>query len=403
MQYGQVVVVDNGGFFPEAPNEQDVAWFVMDAMKLLGTEAVGIADRDLKYGYAWLRSQQKRTGLALVSANLIDKKSGKPAFAAYTIKKIGNAKVDIFGLTSDKVDLGPARDSLKAEDPLVAAKKAIADLHKNGATVVVLLSQLGKVESEDLVTALTGIDVVITGRNVPLIQKGRMIKNTIVNYGGEQGQYMGRTLVSLDPKGHMASAESDMFILSPEVGEKPEMLQLVKSFEDAWNEKLRKTQMESDAQKQVQKEDNPDRFLGSELCARCHTQEAEQWKTTSHSVAWQTLVNVKKDATPECIVCHSVGFQKPGGFVSATATPHLTNVQCENCHGIGTEHDAFAAAPHRVTAETCKNCHKGDNDPEFDWDKKLPRIAHNNFSGETIKNKKNKMGGEPSGMMKSGH
>src|SRR4029079_6982986 len=115
---------------------------------------------------------------------------------------------------SDKVDLGPARDSLKAEDPLVSAKKAIADLRKNGATVVVLLSSLGKVESEDLVTALTGIDVVITGRNVPLIQKGRMIKNTIVNYGGEQGQYMGRTLVSVDPKGHMASAESDMFILS---------------------------------------------------------------------------------------------------------------------------------------------------------------------------------------------
>jgi hypothetical protein len=161
--------------------------------------------------------------------------------------------------------------------------------------------------------------------------------------------------------------------------------------------------MESEAQKQIQKEENPDRFLGSELCMRCHTQEGEQWKTTSHSVAWATLVNAKKDATPECVVCHSVGFQKPGGFVSLAATPHLSNVQCENCHGIGTEHDAFATAPHRVTAETCKTCHHGENDPEFDWDKKLPKIAHNNFSGETIKNKKNKMGGEPSTGMKSGH
>ena len=45
MQYGQVVLVDNGGFFPEAPNEQDVAWFLMDAMHVLNTDA---AIRSLK-------------------------------------------------------------------------------------------------------------------------------------------------------------------------------------------------------------------------------------------------------------------------------------------------------------------------------------------------------------------
>ena len=214
-------------------------------MKLLGTDAVGVGERDLKYGLAWLKGQQKRTGLNLVSANLLDKKTGKPVFAPYTIKKVGNVKVGIFGLISDKVDLGPARDSLTAQDPLVAAKKAIADLRKNGATVIVLLSQLGKVESEDLVTAVPGVDALITGRNIPLIQKGRLIKSTVVAYGGEQGQYLGRTMMTVDSKGKPLSGENDMFILSPEVGEKPDMQQLVKSFEDAFNEKMRRSQMES--------------------------------------------------------------------------------------------------------------------------------------------------------------
>ena len=58
-----------------------------------------------------------------------------------------------FRIAAIGYDLGPARDSLTAQDPMVAAKKAIVDMHKAGATVIVLLSQLGKVESEDLVTA----------------------------------------------------------------------------------------------------------------------------------------------------------------------------------------------------------------------------------------------------------
>jgi len=401
-QYGQVLIVDNGGFFPEQAFEHDIAWFLLDAMKMLGTDAVGVGERELKYGLAWLKQQQKRSGVPLVCANLMDKKTGKTVFPPYLIKKVGTVKVGVFGLISDKVDLGMARDSLKVEDPMVAAKKAIADIHKSGASVVVLLSQLGKVESEDLVTAVPGMDAVIAGRNVPMIQKGRLIKNTVVCYGGEQGQYIGRTVLTLD-KGKVTTGDNDMYILSPDVGEKPEILAVVKSFEDAYNEKLRKQQMQNDAKQEQQKEDNPDRFLGSELCVRCHSEEGEQWKTTSHSLAWQTLVTVKKDATPECITCHSVGFNKPGGFVSTSSTPHLAGVQCENCHGIGTDHDAFAAPPHRITAEVCQQCHHGENDPEFDFAKKLPRIAHDNFSGETIKNMKNKMPGDSSsGMMKSG-
>jgi hypothetical protein len=238
---------------------------------------------------------------------------------------------------------------------------------------------------------VTGVDAVIVGRNVPLLQKGRLVKNTIACYGGEQGQYLGRTLITLD-KGAVTARENDMAILSPAVGEKPEILELVKSFEDSYNEKLRKQEMQQSVERAQPQENQPDRFLGSEVCIRCHTAEGEQWKTTSHAVAWQTLVDAKKDATPDCIGCHVVGFRKPTGFANATSTPHLSNVQCENCHGIGTQHEAFAASPHRITEEVCTTCHQGENDPEWNWEKKLPMIAHHNFSGETIKNKKNKMG-----------
>ncbi len=385
-------MVDNGGFFPESANSHDVAWFLMDAMKLLGTDAVGVGDRDLRYGVAYLQSQQKRTGLPLVSSNLLDAKTKKPLFQPYLIKTVGKVKVGVLSLISDKVDLGPARDSLSITEPAVTAEKTIAEMKKKGAQVIVLLSQLGKVETEDLVTAVAGMDVAIVGRNVPLLQQGRVIKNTIACYGGEQGQYLGRTVITLD-KGVVTKRENDMSILSPVVGEKPEILELVKSFEDSYNEKLRKQETAAATTRQEKQEDQPDRFLGSEVCIRCHTAEGEQWKTTSHSVAWQTLIDAKKDATPDCIGCHVVGFRKPTGFTNLTSSPHLSNVQCENCHGIGTRHEAFAAAPHRVAEAVCTQCHQGENDPEWNWEKKLPMIAHHNFSGETVKNKKNKMSG----------
>ena len=79
-----------------------------------------------------------------------------------------------------------------------------------------LLSSLGKVEAEDLVSSIDGIDVVIVGRNTPLLQKGRLIKNTIACYGGEQGQYIGRTIVSLDAAKKMTTRATDTVTRGPQ-------------------------------------------------------------------------------------------------------------------------------------------------------------------------------------------
>ena len=197
-EYGQVALVDNGNFFPEDDLHRDAAWFFMDAMKLLGVRAVGLSPNELRFGYALLRAEAARTRLPVTSANLVDVRTRQTAFAPYLIEKVGNVRVGFFSLMNDKQDLGGVRDSLRVEEPAATARRVVPEMRKKGATVVVLLSQLGKVESEDLVTAVPGIDAVICGRNVPMIAKGRMIKSTIASYGGEQGQYLSRTIVTVD-------------------------------------------------------------------------------------------------------------------------------------------------------------------------------------------------------------
>ena len=316
-------------------------------------------------------------------------------FSPYIVKRAGGVTVGIMSLITDKGDLGPGKDSLAVEDPQAAARASVIELKRRGAQVIVLLSQLGKTEGEDLVTAVEGIDAVVMGRNVVLIQRGRMVKNTIACYGGEQGQYVCRTELTLDAKHKMTSGDAEAVLLGPEIADKPEIASFVKSFEDALTEKNRKADMERAAQTQTQAADNSvSHYIGSDLCVRCHPSEGAQWKTTAHSAAWNTLQVVKHDADGECITCHSVGYQKPGGFMSFASTPALANVQCENCHGLGTEHEAFATAPHRIDASTCMQCHNKERDPDFNFATYLPKIIHTNSSGETLANRKVKAPGD---------
>ena len=395
-----MLLVDTGGFFPEndAPEYRDVAGFLMDAMQLLGTDAVGVGPGELRFGLSFLKANIQRSGLQMVCANLLLRSTGKPAVTPYIIKRVGTVNVGIFGLMSDKASYGPSQDSLKIAEPTVTARRVIAEMKAKGATVIVLLSQLGKVEGEDLVAVVPGVDALIVGRASALLMKGRMIKNTVACYGGEQGQYVGRTIISLNSARGQATSESEAFMLGPEVGERAEMAKLVKTFEDSYNEKMRKVAMMKAAESAKTKgTQSQDRFLGAALCARCHQDESDQWKTTAHSVAFHTLVENKKESTPECVTCHVVGYRQQGGFQAQADSLRLGNVQCENCHGMGTKHEAFANPHKSVSEAVCTTCHQGENDPEWNWEHKLPKIVHSNMSGETLRDRKGAMKKKPGG------
>src|SRR5690349_4334528 len=101
----------------------------MDAMKALPIDAAGVSENELRYGMSFLLSQARRSHAPLVCASLFDRAAKKTLVDPWLIKKVGTVNVGIFGLTSEKVDLGISRDSLIVEDPETAAKRAIAELH----------------------------------------------------------------------------------------------------------------------------------------------------------------------------------------------------------------------------------------------------------------------------------
>ena len=348
----------------------------------LGVGAIGVGPRDLRHGIAFLKDLVQRTGAPVTCANLADKRTRLPVFTSGRLLDVAGVKVGVFAIYSDRLDLGPAADSLVVLDPENAAQSQVTALRTKGAQVVILLAQMGRAGGEDLVSTVPGIDAVVLGHDIPVYEMGRRIGGTMASYAGEQGQHLGVIKVALSPAGKVLDEYCSVAALGPDVREQPAMFRAVKTFEDAYNERMRVEERSAN----VNDDDDPvDHFVGEQVCARCHAAEAQQWRTTAHSLAWETLQRVKKDATPECIPCHVVGFRQAGGFETDLRTPHLVNVQCENCHGMGTEHASDWLTQHKVNEGTCRTCHNQERDPEFDFAAKFPLIVHGNTSGESIR------------------
>ena len=112
-------------------------------------------------------------------------------------------------------------------------------------------------------------------------------------------------------------------------------------------------------------------------CQTCHAGTHDTWSGSGHGHAYATLKKVNKSFDPECLACHTTGFNQPGGFISELDTPELKNVQCEVCHGPRLAH---AQSPQGGFAEeareACKTCHVKTHSPGFNYAKYWPKIRH---------------------------
>lgn len=145
-------------------------------------------------------------------------------------------------------------------------------------------------------------------------------------------------------------------------------------------------------------------YAGAHQCQFCHKEAYQSWRATRHSRAMQTLVDRNQQFNPECVKCHTTGYQQSNGFYAAGHGPSqpMQGVQCEVCHGPAKEHaemqltilsggerwmrpedfeeykkQAQSSQPKRRTGEqTCLGCHTPENDGQFAFGKKLKLVIH---------------------------
>jgi hypothetical protein len=283
--------------------------------------------------------------------------------------------IGVFGLMPEASDLGPARDSLVATEAENAARAAVDSLRAAGARVIVLLSQLGGPGGDSLVARVPGIDLLVAGGGmVPIRPDARRIGRTVVIDGGSQGWQVGVAEVRPGAAGAPARIDARTVVLGPEYAMQPAMAASVKAFEDSLNARMR---VRSAAFAPLTPGGSPGaHYVGMSNCVKCHASEYAQWQATAHARAWKTLADQRKESTPECVPCHVTALGEPGGYQTTDDAARFGNVQCEACHGRGSDHGQWVKNGNAVAESTCRGCHTSATSPTFSMALYRPHVLH---------------------------
>jgi len=128
----------------------------------------------------------------------------------------------------------------------------------------------------------------------------------------------------------------------------------------------------------------PAHYVGSSICAGCHTAEHTAFmKYSKKAHSSKSLRLMAKGLSPEelasCFGCHTTGYGKPGGFVSFSDTPAMADAGCEVCHGPGSAHAASgdpADIKGKLTVADCQGCHNDSRVRAFGYKPLLRGGAH---------------------------
>ena len=367
-KHPHILLVDTGDHFKEPTRQGKLkAETLLTATEQMEYDAVALGDRDLLYGSKFLKD---RTQIPWIAGNLmID--HFEPARSQVKIFANG-LKVGILAVVDPGLFHGHI--GLSIEDPKQTALNLITRMRETKKPDLIVLLTHAKRESALDYLNMEGVDIVINGHidtesdavdMTPVRKDGRLFVQS-----SPRGQKMGELRVQIDPDGNK-SFKHNLVKLDSSVKFDSEMVKLYEQY----NEKVEAMFFETLAGRRNRSKQSI--YAGEIVCKTCHPAEHTVWSGSHHGRAYNTLRKINKAFDPECLVCHVVGFDLPGGFISELDTPGLKNVQCEICHGPGRDHASAPQAGFGSQAtEACKQCHVKNHSPRFNYAEYWPRIKH---------------------------
>ncbi|MEZ4405797.1 MAG: multiheme c-type cytochrome [Polyangiales bacterium] len=331
-----------------------------------------------------------------------------------TIREVAGARVGIVGVSDFAPSDGArAAGAPESTDGLAATRDAVAEVRRQGASVVVVLASVAPRVARSIASEVEGVDFVIAARHEgatapPPERVGRAFVLTAPN----QAKGLGAVDLWLRGDGPMRDASD-----ASAVAERARLDARITELNDriaAWSEdpsvdraaveaqrrrlaslsaqraqldqravptdgrffRARTLEISPDVAKQpsVQSQiasyfravnehnrvayadlrappapPGTARYLGVEACRDCHEEAYAVWARTPHHSAYRTLEDISKNFNLACVGCHVTGYRQPGGS-EVVQNEGLRDVQCETCHGPGSLHVAArGAAARRAT------------------------------------------------------
>jgi len=375
-------------------------------MVRLGYDAVAVGEMDLGYGLDSLVADVETQGLNVTCANLMLRGGRKPSAPSTEAGRAGRARAEAFGtvfppylvvergglsvafvaLLSPATRLHTAGETTEPVEALTWAIEspreglgALAEA-RGQCDVLVLLAHMEARELDALMPDLAGVDVIVLGHDPhgrPTVESetGGAIP---VMRGSSQGQNIGRLRAVSGADGTLTRTENRIYFLDKDYEDDPQMAAMVETFE-AQNREVQK-KLYARAQLRASGGDGQpgDIYLGVGACYQCHPAAFDVYSKSAHAHAFQTVSEQFVHRDTNCVGCHVTGWGERGGYSGLRlrgASADLVDVQCEACHGPGAEHARDGSYRARAI-ESCVRCHTPHEDPEFDFAKDWPKVAH---------------------------
>ncbi len=347
-------IISAGGLLgANEASEQIKNEFIIEGMKQINYDVIGVQWRDLIYGDAFLHNSKlpwvwSNTDKNFLRSKLIEKGAHKVAFFAW-------------------YDPDKKRNT---QDLEAAIKQAKAD----GAITILASNQ--RLKRAKKLFSLEGVDILLVKARGEPYGEPKMLGKTLILQPGTRGMYMAQLKLQLDANNQIANFDHQTYSIPSSVANAPQLAQWYTDYNDAVKADFKRR---AEIAKSRQTGTSP--YTGITICGSCHQAQHEVWKQSEHAKAYEDLIMVDKAFDPACVVCHTVGFNKEGGFIDHPLTPELADVQCESCHGAGREHaeskGKIATTNHDwKREEVCAQCHYHEHSPGFNIDSYWKKIAH---------------------------
>ena len=200
------------------------------ALDAVGLDYATFGNHEFDFGPTVLAERMKESKFRWLSANVVDRVSGRPfgGAASEELVTLGGVRVGLFGLTM----VDAARTSRPGPDiaftpPLAAGKEAAGRVRARGAAVVAAVTHQEMAEDKAL-GAATGIDVILGGHeHDPMVaEEGK----TLITKGGSDARYLVQVDLWLSRDGKLVERSWRFREVSRRVAPDPAVEELVRAY-----------------------------------------------------------------------------------------------------------------------------------------------------------------------------
>lgn len=417
---GPVLYVDTGDLLFPTPiipeNLKDSHRFTADtlveAMEQFGLNYFVPGDQDFALGLEYLEKISQRAKFTFLMANLNPGTQFKSR--PWARVRMGEKKLLLIGVVDPEL-LSPEYAG-KFSDPAAAIERSLREASPSKTELVILLSHSGMDKDRSYAAKFPRLNWVMGAHSQSYTVRPVDEGSTQLVQVLSRNHFIGRLQFGL---GDLDEQTSFALLETREEMAKAVEPNPLTPLMGLWRAGLAKVQEEE--QRRSTGALAPDPLPTFNSCVDCHRPQVAFWQSTSHALAWQTLVAKGTANDPSCVGCHSLGWQHPQGFTttpqrvrfagatdeaklqaysSALAkvlqgvktprtmtakarreraalwmkqiedhgvTHEYGNVQCVNCHDKNRDHP-FNGASRESQAQMvskCLTCHTADQSPEW--------------------------------------